>query len=83
MLDGVHVRATRRPWMHASDVLSLKEVIDNACSMWPRIFVHHNEVLTVVMCIWQDDWLCGGKTGQNTRDSPEASSRPFINLYMT
>ena len=24
-------------------------------------------------------WMCGGKTGQNTRDSPEASSRPFIN----
>ena len=24
---------------------------------------------------------CGGKTGQNTGDSPEASSRPFINEY--
>ena len=29
------------------------------------------------------DHYCGGKTGQNTRDSPEASSRPFIIFYMT
>ena len=28
-------------------------------------------------------YMCGGKTGQNTRDSPEAPSRPFIIFYMT